>query len=142
MSKNTLLQQYTAQLNANPLRTKAVTAATLSFVQEVLASHLAGVPVSVSKSADPVTKTLAQAKITSRAVKMAAYGFLVSAPLSHVLISWMSSPLATLFAQKYLAPELWVPFFNLVQFCLGTYFNTKVKKMRMLAEEKKKGRGE
>ena len=34
----------------------------------------------------------------------------------------MTSPLATLFAQKFIAPELWVPFFNLVAFVLGVRF--------------------
>jgi hypothetical protein len=87
----------------------------------------------------------------------------------------MTSPIATVFAQKYLAQEvcqrvfldihtdfllqLWLPFFNLVSFVLGvritlmralyhqsiiicpqTYFNTKVKKLRLEAEKAKKDR--
>ena len=35
-------------------------------------------------------------------------------------ISWISSPLAIAFAQKFLAPETWVPFFNLIAFVFGT----------------------
>jgi len=142
---------------------------------------------------------IAATKITPRAFKMALYGFLVSAPLGHVLvgrlqrtfagqklaqilasnllvapiqtavylacmaliggaksvdgivktvkggfmtvmrITWMTSPLATVFAQKFLAPELWVPFFNLVSFVLGTYFNTKLKLRMRAVEQEKKG---
>ncbi|KAF8525180.1 hypothetical protein BU17DRAFT_62884 [Hysterangium stoloniferum] len=200
-AKNPLLQRYTAQLTAHPLRTKAITAGILSFLQELLASHLAGTPSApVSKSASPLSHAIAATKISPRAFKMALYGFLVSAPLGHVLvgrlqrtfagqrlamilasnllvapiqttvylvcmaliggaksvdgivktvkggfmtvmrITWMTSPLATVFAQKFLAPELWVPFFNLVSFVLGTYFNTKLKLRMRAAEQEKKAR--
>ncbi|KAJ3490550.1 hypothetical protein NLI96_g1346 [Meripilus lineatus] len=55
-----------------------------------------------------------------------------------IRVTWMSSPLAMVFAQKYLPPQLWFPFFSLVQFSLGTYFNIKVKKIRLAAEAKAK----
>ncbi|KAG0222777.1 hypothetical protein BGW42_006331 [Actinomortierella wolfii] len=45
--------------------------------------------------------------------------------------SWMISPLSMLFAQKFLPPNVWVPFFNLVAFCFGTYVNTSIKKQRL-----------
>lgn len=62
-------------------------AGTLSFLQEILASHLAGVPVpQPAKSAPLPMHILAQAKITPKAFKMALYGFFVSAPLSHYLV--------------------------------------------------------
>ncbi|KAI0686193.1 hypothetical protein C8Q76DRAFT_762002, partial [Earliella scabrosa] len=53
-------------------------------------------------------------------------------------LTWMTSPVYTVFAQQFLPPEMWVPFFNFMQFLTGTYFNTKLKKMRMEAEEKAK----
>lgn len=70
-------------------------------------------------------------------------------------VTWMTLPLTMVIAQRYLAPELWVPFINLVQFCTGvsvlflivacrscpilqTYFNTKLKKIRMAMEAKAK----
>ncbi|KAI0756601.1 hypothetical protein C8Q80DRAFT_1129511 [Daedaleopsis nitida] len=53
-------------------------------------------------------------------------------------ITWMTSPVYTVFAQQFLSPEMWVPFFNFMQFLTGTYFNTKLKKMRLEAEEKAK----
>ena len=60
------------------------TAGVLSFVQEITASHLAGVP-----SPRPTTTleaALSQAKITPRAFAMAVYGAFISAPLNHVLV--------------------------------------------------------
>ena len=73
----------------------------------------------------------------------------------------MTSPVYTVFAQQFLPAELWVPFFNFMQFLTGvsrspqagsiesrelglnmtdgqTYFNTKLKKMRLEAEAKAK----
>ena len=69
----------------------------------------------------------------------------------------MTSPVYTVFAQQFLPAEMWVPFFNFMQFLTGvsvpdtpvilvaaadcsvqTYFNTKLKKMRVEAEEKAK----
>merc|ERR1712093_886187 len=34
-------------------------------------------------------------------------------------ISWVSNPLSLLFAQRFLSPETWVPFFSSVAFVLG-----------------------
>jgi hypothetical protein len=60
---------------------------TLCFLQEVLGSHLARVPVrQPAKDAPLYSHLLARAKVNTRAVKVALYGFLVSAPLSHVLV--------------------------------------------------------
>ncbi|KAI0778587.1 hypothetical protein BD413DRAFT_510291 [Trametes elegans] len=201
---NPLLATYLRHLSTHPLRTKALTTAFLQFVQEILASHLAGTPPPrVPKDASPLTRALARAHVSSKAVKMAIYGALVSAPVAHALvnalqrafsgrtglaaragmilasqlvvapvqiflylssmavingaksldevlktvnagfgkvirISWMTGPLYTIFAQQFLPPEMWVPFFNFMQFLTGTYFNTKIKKMRLEAEAKDK----
>ncbi|KAF9171987.1 hypothetical protein BGX21_006647 [Mortierella sp. AD011] len=51
--------------------------------------------------------------------------------------SWVLSPIALVFAQKFLPPNVWVPFFNFVAFAFGTYVNTSIKKKR-LAEMKKR----
>ncbi|KAH8102426.1 hypothetical protein BXZ70DRAFT_1006352 [Cristinia sonorae] len=197
-----LLASYLAQLAEHPLRTKSITLGVLQLLQEVLASHIAGVPSQrVAKEAPAYQHALARAKLDTKALKMAFYGFFVSAPLGHFLVgllqkvfagktdvkakigqilasnlliapiqvsvylasmaviggaktkadvirtvkagfmnvmrlTWMTSPITLIVAQKYLAPELWVPFFNFVQFLLGTYFNAKMKKMRMAAEAK------
>jgi len=53
-----------------------------------------------------------------------------------IRITWVASPLTMIFAQKFLPVELWVPFFNFVQFILGTYFNTKIKLLRIAAAKK------
>lgn len=58
----------------------------LGFIQEVLANHIAGVPVYASKDAPVPQRALAAAKIDLRALKIAAYGFLISAPMGHVLV--------------------------------------------------------
>jgi len=204
---NPLLARYLASLAARPLYTKAVTAGTLGFFQEVLANHIAGVPVYVPKDAPPPRRVLAAAKIDVRALKIAAYGFFISAPMGHVLVgtlqkafagktgsaarigqllannlivapiqtfvylacmsiiggayttksimggvkagymkvlkvTWATSPLAVLIAQKYLDPQLWVLFFNLVSFALGTTFNVIIKKAKLkaLANKQRKER--
>ncbi|KAF9584763.1 hypothetical protein BGW38_005268 [Lunasporangiospora selenospora] len=56
--------------------------------------------------------------------------------LNMMKTSWMISPLSMAFAQKFLPPNIWVPFFNLVAFVFGTYVNTSIKKAR-LAQLKK-----
>lgn len=52
-------------------------------------------------------------------------------------VSWITSPLALAFAQKFLPEQTWVPFFNIVGFCIGTYINTHTKKKRLAALRKK-----
>ncbi|ORY76024.1 hypothetical protein BCR37DRAFT_166568 [Protomyces lactucae-debilis] len=184
-TEQTLLHKYLGQLALHPLRTKAITNATLNGIQEVTASYLAG------------EKTKDGSYVSDRVPKMMAYGAFVSAPLSHFLvttlqkvfegktttkdkilqiiasnlivspiqntafiscmaiiagarntaqikgalrtnllpimkISWMTSPLALIFAQKFLAPEAWVPFFNAIAFVFGTYINTQTKRQMRL----------
>ncbi|KAF8454357.1 hypothetical protein BGX38DRAFT_1267949 [Terfezia claveryi] len=53
-------------------------------------------------------------------------------------VSWCTSPLALMFAQRFLPPHVWVPFFNLISFVIGTYINTMTKKKRIAAILKKK----
>ena len=62
--------------------------ALLQFLQEILASHLAGAPPPrVAKDAPLLVHLLARAQVSGKAFKMAAYGALVSAPLSHTLVN-------------------------------------------------------
>ncbi|KAF8739359.1 hypothetical protein AX14_009927 [Amanita brunnescens Koide BX004] len=194
-----LLQKYLTELALHPLRTKAVTTGVLCFLQEVLGSHFAGVPVRKSAhNESAVTHLLARGHINAKAAKMALYGFLVSAPLSHYLVGllqrvfagktgkgaklaqilasnllvapvqtaaylasmaiingkdvsktvkegffavirvqWVASPLSMTFAQRFIPVELWVPFFNAVQFTLGTFFNMRVKQAALRKEKEK-----
>lgn len=69
-------KSYIKQLEENPMRTKMLTAGTLSGAQEVIASWLAK------------DRNKNGHYFTSRVPKMAAYGALVSAPLGSLLI-WM-----------------------------------------------------
>lgn len=52
-------------------------------------------------------------------------------------VSWVTSPIALAFAQKFLPEQTWVPFFNIVGFVIGTYINTHTKKKRLAALRKK-----
>ncbi|KAK5081914.1 hypothetical protein LTR70_009249 [Exophiala xenobiotica] len=52
-------------------------------------------------------------------------------------VSWITSPIALAFAQKFLPEYMWVPFFNFVAFLIGTYINTHTKKKRLAALRKK-----
>lgn len=51
-------------------------------------------------------------------------------------VSWITSPLALAFAQRFLPEHAWVPFFNLIGFIIGTYVNTHTKKKRLEALRK------
>ncbi|MCJ1413381.1 hypothetical protein MMC19_007486 [Ptychographa xylographoides] len=52
-------------------------------------------------------------------------------------VSWVTSPLALAFAQKFLPEQTWVPFFNIISFVIGTYINAHTKKKRIAALRKK-----
>lgn len=52
-------------------------------------------------------------------------------------VSWITSPIALAFAQKFLPEQTWVPFFNIIAFVIGTYINTHTKKKRLAALRKK-----
>jgi hypothetical protein len=52
-------------------------------------------------------------------------------------VSWISSPLALAFAQKFLPEHTWVPFFNIIAFFVGTYVNSVTKKKRLAALRKR-----
>lgn len=81
-----LLLKYLAELTSHPLRTKAITTGTFCFLQEVLGSTIAGVPVQrPDKDAPSILHILAALNIDLKALKMAIYGFLVSAPSGHYL---------------------------------------------------------
>lgn len=48
------------------------------------------------------------------------------------------SPLLMIFAQSFIPPHLWVPFFNAVAFCLGTTLNVIAKKKAKAVERAEK----
>jgi len=52
-------------------------------------------------------------------------------------VSWITSPIALAFAQKFLPEHTWVPFFNIVAFVIGTYINSHTKKKRIAALRKR-----
>jgi hypothetical protein len=52
-------------------------------------------------------------------------------------VSWVVSPISLAFAQKFLPEQVWVPFFNIVGFVIGTYINSHTKKKRLAALRRK-----
>ena len=52
-------------------------------------------------------------------------------------VSWVTSPLALAFAQKFLPEHTWVPFFNILAFIIGTWINSQTKKKRLQALRRK-----
>jgi len=52
-------------------------------------------------------------------------------------LSWISSPVAMAFAQRFVSPDLWVPFFASVSCVLGTYFNVQAKRAAIVAKAKR-----
>ncbi|TFK30787.1 hypothetical protein FA15DRAFT_662837 [Coprinopsis marcescibilis] len=89
-----LLAKYLTQLALHPLRTKALTTGTVCILQEVIGSHLAGVPAKTTKGSPAVIQVLESVHINLKAVNMGIYGFLVSAPLSHVLVGQLQKAFA------------------------------------------------
>ena len=74
----------------NPRSYILISAGVLGFLQEVLARHLAGVPTrKVHSSAGPLEHLFAATKVNAKAFKMGLFGFLISAPLGHVLVKTM-----------------------------------------------------
>jgi hypothetical protein len=68
---------------------------TLSFLQEILGSNLAGVPIiRPSKDASVIAHILAAARIDSKSVKMGAYGAFIAAPISHYLVGTLQKMFA------------------------------------------------
>jgi len=83
-STNPYLVWYLANLAARPILTKSITSGTLSFIQEIAAGYLAGTPPpAIKKTGLPPVDFI---KRNQRAFKLAAYGFFISAPLSHSLM--------------------------------------------------------
>ncbi|KIW21045.1 hypothetical protein PV08_01624 [Exophiala spinifera] len=100
-------------------------------ILQILASNLVVAPIQntvylASMAVIAGARTWHQVRATVRA------GFM---PVMKV--SWITSPLALAFAQKFLPEHTWVPFFNIVAFCIGTYINTHTKKKRIEALRKK-----
>ncbi|EJU01829.1 hypothetical protein DACRYDRAFT_31521, partial [Dacryopinax primogenitus] len=85
------LAAYLRALAKRPLLTKMVTGAVLSFLQEPLSSSLAHLPSpapsqTVSRYSPELALLLARLHVSPRALKLALYGFLISAPMGHFLV--------------------------------------------------------
>ncbi|KAM0756622.1 hypothetical protein T439DRAFT_345300 [Meredithblackwellia eburnea MCA 4105] len=198
---NPLLAAYLANLAARPILTKACTSGVLSFISEIAAGELSGTsPAPLAAKERTGLPPVDLLRRYHKAVKMAAYGFVISAPLGHSLLNilqkafegktsarakvamivcsnvfispltqsiyiiamaligganssqqvwkilkssflpvmkttWVISTLCMAIAQKFLAPELWVPFFNIVGATVGTYLNVQAKKAALASSK-------
>jgi hypothetical protein len=100
-------------------------------ILQILLSNLVVAPIQntvylISMALIAGAKTIHQVHATWRA------GFM---PVMRV--SWVTSPLALAFAQKFLPEHTWVPFFNVIAFTIGTYVNATTKKKRLAALRKR-----
>jgi peroxisomal membrane protein 2 len=72
-------------------RTKGV----LNFISEVLVRHFAGAPSKpLRKNASAWKRFLVWSKINAKAVKLALYGSLIAAPMSHFFVTTMHKAFA------------------------------------------------
>lgn len=78
------------------------------------------------------TKAQVQGALRTNLLPVGHSQYMITTNAQIMKISWMTSPLALIFAQKFLAPEAWVPFFNLIAFTFGTYINTQTKRQMRL----------
>ncbi|CAG8542630.1 24055_t:CDS:2 [Gigaspora rosea] len=148
-----LLTSYNQQLHTNPLRTKAITAGILNGLQEFLAQELRSLKWrymlsnKIFKNRTGSGAKLLQILVTlliiipiQNTVYLAAMSLIagfrapkqIFASIKKSLwpmmkVTWIIYPIIQTFAQKFLDPQLWVPFFNLVGFSLGLQASTKAK---------------
>ncbi|MBW0483936.1 hypothetical protein O181_023651 [Austropuccinia psidii MF-1] len=85
-SRNRLLNFYLVSLLSRPLLTKSITAATLFFFQEIIAGRIAGTKPEFAFTGISWLDRLQNLGIDARAIKLSAYGGLISAPLNHLLM--------------------------------------------------------
>ncbi|KAJ2451487.1 hypothetical protein EV183_003565 [Coemansia sp. RSA 2336] len=93
----------------------------LNTLLTILAQNLIISPIlnSVFLAANSVIAGERKIEAVARVVKSRLLGMMK--------VSWIVFPCVQLFAAKALPPLVWVPFFNLVAFTFGTYFNTQGK---------------
>ncbi|KAF9923083.1 hypothetical protein FBU30_006798 [Linnemannia zychae] len=104
-------------------------------IAQILSTQLITSPI------QNATYILAMALFAGARTTGAIKGAFKSGYLPMMKTSWMISPLSMAFAQKFLPPHVWVPFFNFVAFVFGTYINTSIKRAR-LAQIKKEQQNE
>jgi hypothetical protein len=96
-------------------------------IGQILASNLIIAPIQTTAFLASMA-VISGARTVHEVMRTVQAGF-----FSVIRVSWVVSPLSMTVAQNFLPVELWVPFFNFIQFVLGTYFNARVKQLRMAA---------
>jgi len=103
---------------------------------QLLASNLLVSPIQVSVFLASVA-VINGAKSVDEVIRTVKGGF-----FSVIRVHWVVSPLSMVIAQQFIPVELWAPFFNIVQFTVGTIFNIKGKRLRLAAAKKEAERKE
>ncbi|KAM0793702.1 hypothetical protein ACM66B_001127 [Microbotryomycetes sp. NB124-2] len=92
---NPLLAKYLQSLATRPVFTKSCTSGSLSLLSELIAGHLSGSPPAPlspkQKTGFPPADVVLQNK---KALMLGAYGFFISAPLSHTLLNILQKAFA------------------------------------------------
>ncbi|KDE04946.1 hypothetical protein MVLG_04597 [Microbotryum lychnidis-dioicae p1A1 Lamole] len=90
-----LLASYLQSLATRPVLTKSSTSAVLSFVSEIIAGHASGaLPAPLAKYERTGVFPIDLLKQNKKALKLAAYGFFISAPLGHTLMNILQKAFA------------------------------------------------
>ncbi|RKP09051.1 hypothetical protein THASP1DRAFT_7302, partial [Thamnocephalis sphaerospora] len=106
-----LLSRYLRALQLHPLRTKALTAAVLNGLQELLAQLISRYVIRRRQTAKQLagsdkTNRLSPLPVDTRVIKMALYGFLVNGPLNHMLYDILARVFAGRSGFKYTLAQL------------------------------------
>ncbi|GAA5995179.1 hypothetical protein JCM5350_001862 [Sporobolomyces pararoseus] len=85
---NPVLASYLQHLATRPVLTKSITSGTLSLLSEIIAGHVAGSPpAALSPKERTGIPPIDFLKRNHKALKLAAYGFFISAPLGHAMLA-------------------------------------------------------
>ncbi|KAG9067933.1 hypothetical protein KI688_011524 [Linnemannia hyalina] len=103
-------------------------------IAQILSAQLISSPI------QNATYILAMALFAGARTSGQIKGAFKSGYLPMMKTSWAISPISMAIAQKFLPPNVWVPFFNLVAFTFGTYVNTTIKKARLAQIKKEQQR--
>ncbi|KAF9550896.1 hypothetical protein EC957_011443 [Mortierella hygrophila] len=103
-------------------------------IAQILSAQLISSPI------QNATYILAMALFAGARTTGQIKGAFKSGYLPMMKTSWAISPISMAIAQKFLPPNVWVPFFNLVAFTFGTYVNTTIKKARLAQIKKEQQR--
>ncbi|XP_022723899.1 peroxisomal membrane protein PMP22-like isoform X2 [Durio zibethinus] len=140
------LQKYLLQLQHHPLRTKAITAAVLSGISDIVSQKLSGIPKLQLRRI--LLKMVVLEQLTTSPCNnllfMIYYGVVVEGrPWMHVktrikkeypkvqLTSWTFWPVVGWINHQYVPLQFRVIFNSLIAFCWGIFLNLRARSMAL-----------